>query len=323
MISKIGHACARSDTEYRHPGGHVGRTPIVTSEPAKFGISTTALRVTPFFSDPDVHPYDEIEWEDRTAAVKNHATGEYLFKQEAVHFPAHFSQNATNIVASKYFYGAVDAGNGDPADGKREYSLAQLIDRVVDTIAVAGVDQGLLAPEDAVTFLIELKWLLVNQYGSFNSPVWFNVGLGQAYGLRDDKKDLFGAVTKQTSDAVKFGRGSGRAYDEVVIEPVDPYERPQASACFIIGLEDSIEGIWETMQESARLFKYGSGVGSDWSVLRSTKDKLTGGGQPSGPVSFMKVQDTTGGTIKNREMQSELAGEDSNSLSPRRQLSHA
>ena len=79
---------------------------------------------------------------------------------------------------------------------------------------------------------------------------------------------------------------------------VDPYERPQASACFIISVEDSIDDIWQLMGESARLFKYGSGVGADWSKLRSTQEKLSGGGQPSGPVSFMRVQDATGGTIK-------------------------
>ena len=79
---------------------------------------------------------------------------------------------------------------------------------------------------------------------------------------------------------------------------MDPYVRPQASACFIISVEDSIDDIWQLMGESARLFKYGSGVGADWSKLRSSKEKLSGGGVPSGPVSFMKVQDATGGTIK-------------------------
>ena len=82
------------------------------------------------------------------------------------------------------------------------------------------------------------------------------------------------------------------------VEEVDPYERPQGSACFIISVEDSIDNIWQLMAESARLFKFGSGVGADWSALRSTAEKLSGGGQPSGPVSFMRVQDATGGTIK-------------------------
>lgn len=281
-----------SFSEHRPRDDSFGRRRVVTREPAKFGIGTTTIRVTPFFADPNTHPYDEINGETRTAAVKNHKTGEFLFKQEGVHFPEHFSQNATNIVASKYFYGDQDKGNGSPADGLREFSLQQLIDRVVWTITAAGIDQGLLGEESAENFAPELTWLLVNQYGAFNSPVWFNVGLGQVYGLSDDKKDVWGWV----GDADRpfqdeFGMPAG-------ITAVDPYERPQASACFIIGLEDSIKGIWELMQESARLFKYGSGVGSDWSVLRSTKDKLTGGGMPSGPVSFMQVQDSTGGTIQ-------------------------
>ena len=248
------------------------------------------IRVRPYFSDPDTHPYDEIEWETRTAEVKNMA-GEYLFKQEDVEFPAHFSQQATNIVASKYFYGDINSGNGSPADGKREYSLTQLIDRVADTVASAGIDQGLLDQESAHHFKRELQWLLVNQYGAFNSPVFFNVGSGQVYDLRNDEQDVYGWEPDggPLDHAKMLGAG---------VHAVDPYVRPQSAACFIIGLEDSVEGIWDLMQESARLFKHGSGVGSDWSVLRSTKDKLSGGGEPSGPVSFMRVQDSTGGTIK-------------------------
>ncbi|MEM8558780.1 MAG: vitamin B12-dependent ribonucleotide reductase, partial [Bacteroidota bacterium] len=161
--------------------------------------------------------------------------------------------------------------------------LKQLVHRVTRTIADWGRDQGYFATKkDAETFYDELTWLCTNQYGAFNSPVWFNVGLHHQYGVRDSGgKTIFGW------DAEK---------QEVV--RVDPYERPQASACFIISVDDSIDDIWQLMGESARLFKFGSGVGADWSKLRSSKEKLSGGGIPSGPVSFMKVQDATGGTIK-------------------------
>ena len=264
------------------------RDPALNLQPQTDHEGGKTIRVRPYFADPDVHPYDEIEWETRTAEVKNMA-GEYLFKQAGVEFPKHFSQQATNIVASKYFYGDINSGNGSPKAGQREYSLVQLIDRVVDTITNAGVEQGILDAKSAYHFAAEMKWLLVNQYGAFNSPVWFNVGHGQAYDLRNDEKDVYGWGRESTDDMGSFVEG---------VHAVDPYVRPQSAACFIIGLEDSVEGIWDLMQESARLFKYGSGVGSDWSVLRSTKDKLSGGGTPSGPVSFMEVQDSTGSTIK-------------------------
>jgi len=240
------------------------------------------LAIERVFSKEDVHPFDSCRWETRDASISN-PQGEKIFEQTEVEFPVHFSQLATNVVASKYFYGDNDRGNGSPADGKREYSLRQLVNRVTRTITDWGAEQGYFASgEDAETFYDELTWLCVHQHGAFNSPVWFNVGLGQQYGVRD------------TGDKKIFGYD----FDTDDIVQVDPYERPQASACFIVSVEDSIDGIWETMAESARLFKFGSGVGADWSTLRSTKEKLSGGGIPSGPVSFMKVQDATGGTIK-------------------------
>ncbi|CAM3200642.1 vitamin B12-dependent ribonucleotide reductase [Rhodothermus bifroesti] len=240
------------------------------------------LRIARVFSTEGQHPFDSVVWERRTAAIYN-SKGEAVFEQKDVEFPSTWSQLATNVVASKYFYGDLAVGNGDPREGKREYSLKQLIHRVTRTITDWGRDQGYFAsPEDAERFYDELTWLCLHQYGAFNSPVWFNVGLYHLYGVRDTGgKTIWGWDFK-----------AQRAL------PVDPYERPQASACFIISVEDSIDDIWQLMAESARLFKFGSGVGADWSKLRSTKEKLSGGGQPSGPVSFMRVQDATGATIK-------------------------
>ncbi len=243
---------------------------------------THGLSIDRTFSTEGDAPFDSLEWEHRDAAIKSH-TGEVIFEQKDVEFPTSWSQLATNVVASKYFYGDIGAGNGTPADGQREYSLKQLVHRVTRTISDWGRDQHYFASEaDAETFYDELTWLCANQYGAFNSPVWFNVGLHHQYGIKDSGgKTIYG--WDPATDT---------------IQSVDPYERPQASACFIIAVDDSIDDIWKLMEESARLFKFGSGVGADWSTLRSTKEKLSGGGIPSGPVSFMKVQDATGGTIK-------------------------
>ena len=242
------------------------------------------LTIERVFSSAEEHPFEEVTWERRTAEISNRE-GEAIFRQEGVEFPEHFSQNATNIVASKYFYGDNDLSGEVPAEeGGRERSVRELIGRITSTIAGWGREDGYFASEeDATRFEEELTWLILNQHGSFNSPVQFNVGLGQHYGA-----EASGDNTSFTWD---------KAEEEVSSE-ADPHFSPQAAACFIIDIEDSIDGIWELMGESARLFKYGSGVGSDWTTLRSTKEKLSGGGTPSGPVSFMRVQDETGDTIK-------------------------
>ena len=248
----------------------------------KEAASSSGLTIDRVFSTEGTHPFDSLTWELRDAAIKNHK-GEAIFEQLGAEFPQAWSPLAVNVVASKYFYGDMDKGNGSPADGMREWSLKQLVHRVTRTISDWGFEQGYFASnEDGERFYDELTWLCVNQYGAFNSPVWFNVGLHHLYGTRDS-----GGKTISGWDPE-----AGKVVD------VDPYERPQASACFIIGVQDSIDDIWKLMGESARLFKFGSGVGADWSALRSSSEKLSGGGIPSGPVSFMKVQDATGATIK-------------------------
>lgn len=243
---------------------------------------TQGLSISRTFTQDGQSPFDTVVWERRDAAIKNH-TGKAIFEQKNVEFPTTWSVLATNVVASKYFYGDLSRNGEDPAEGGRESSLRQLIHRVTRTITDAGMEAGYFAtPEDAERFYDELTWLCLHQYGAFNSPVWFNVGLHHLYGVQDTGgKTIFG--WQRDSDT---------------IARVDPYKRPQGSACFIISVEDSIDDIWQLMAESARLFKYGSGVGADWSKLRSSREKLSGGGQPSGPVSFMRVQDSTGGTIK-------------------------
>ena len=251
---------------------------------------SSGLRTPRVFSTDGQNPFDSVTWATRDAAIRNH-TGEAIFEQLGVEFPEAWTPLAVNVVASKYFYGDLAKGNGTPGPdggGQREYSLRQLVHRVTRTIADWGKAGGYFATDaDAEAFYDELTWLCTNQFGAFNSPVWFNVGLHAQYGVRDSGGKTISAVDLDESSPT---------YGEVIA--VDPYERPQGSACFIISVEDSVDDIWKLMGESARLFKFGSGVGADWSKLRSSHEKLSGGGIPSGPVSFMKVQDATGGTIK-------------------------
>ena len=128
------------------------------------------LKIERVFSTEGVHPYDELTWERRDVVQQNWKTGAVVFEQRGVEFPDTWSVNASTIVTTKYFRGAV----GTDA---REWSLKQLIDRVVKTYTKAGDENGYFATDaDAELFEHELTWLLVHQYFSFNSPVWFNVG---------------------------------------------------------------------------------------------------------------------------------------------------
>ena len=141
------------------------------------------MTVPRVFSTEGLSPFDQVDWELRTAEIKDER-GRAIFQQIDCEVPRNWSQLATNVVASKYFYGDVASGNGSPSEGKREYSVRQLIDRVTRTISDWGKADGYFATaEDAARFHDELTALCVNQYGSFNSPVWFNVGLFHHYGI--------------------------------------------------------------------------------------------------------------------------------------------
>ena len=173
------------------------------------------LTVERVFSKEGEHPFDSATWERRDAAIKNHK-GEAIFEQKGVEFPTSWSLLATNVVASKYFYGDLSKGDVHPSEGGREHSLKQLVHRVTRTLADWGLEGGYFATkEDGERFYDELTWLCLHQYGAFNSPVWFNVGLHQQYGVRDTGgKRIF-----------------GWDFDKEEVAQVDPYERPQGSAC--------------------------------------------------------------------------------------------
>jgi len=210
------------------------------------GTGTRGLTFERRWTRPNIHPYDEITWDYRTANISNES-GKTVFEQTNIEVPSFWSQLATNVVVSKYFRGHI----GTP---EREHSVRQLIDRVVNTIAAWAETQHYFATdEDLAAFKAELTHLLVHQKMSFNSPVWFNVG----------------------------------------VEP-----KPQCSACFINSVQDSMSSIMDLAKTEAMLFKFGSGAGSNLSTIRSSREKMSGGGTASGPVSFMKGYDAFAGVVK-------------------------
>jgi len=218
--------------------------------------------------------YDTVNWEVRSAAIKGE-NGEVLFEQTNCEVPSFWSQLATNVICSKYFYGEVGTD-------QREYSVRQLIHRVVRTIADWGLEDGYFASaDDGERFYRDLSWLCLHQHGAFNSPVWFNVGLYHQYGVTGAKCNW--RWDPQTRD---------------VVQPENPYEFPQGSACFIQHVDDNMEDIMELARSEAMLFKFGSGTGTDLSTLRSHREKLSGGGKPSGPLSFMRVYDQIAAVVK-------------------------
>jgi len=219
-------------------------------------------------------PFTTTDWERRCASITREG-GEVLFQQDDCEVPASWSQLATNVVVNKYFYGAV----GTP---ERERGVRQLVHRVCRTIADWGTGDGYFASaEDGERFYRELSWLCLHQYASFNSPVWFNVGLYHQYGV-------VGAACNWHWD-----------HDQKkAVQPENPYEFPQASACFIQSVQDNMEDIMELARSEAMLFKFGSGTGTDLSSLRSHRETLSGGGKPSGPLSFMRVYDQIAAVVK-------------------------
>jgi ribonucleoside-diphosphate reductase alpha chain len=237
----------RGKTEMAHPEMTILGGKEETGQKRSDGAQgTRGLTFRRYYTTPGIHPFDSIEWEMRTAVISNEK-GEKIFEQKNVEVPKTWSMTATNVVVSKYFHGPLNS----PA---REHSVKQLVDRVARTMTEWGRKGGYFATEeDADTFYSELTYLLVNQYLSFNSPVWFNVGIE---------------------------------------------ERPQCSACFINSVEDTMESILELAKTEGRLFKWGSGTGSNLSTLRSSKEILSGGGTASGPVSFMRGYDAFAGVIK-------------------------
>ena len=233
-----------------------------------------AMSVAPRFCPADTDPFTTVDWDYRTAAIKDE-NGKVLFEQTNCEIPTSWSPLATNVVVSKYFY-------GEHGTAERETSVKQVIHRVARTIADWGIQGGYFAShEDGENFYRDLAWMCLHQYGSFNSPVWFNVGLYHQYGVKGAR-----------------GNYSYNPTSQQVERPATSYEKPQASACFIQSVDDNMEDIMRLATSEAMLFKFGSGTGTDLSTIRSSKEKLSGGGSPSGPLSFMRVYDQIAAVVK-------------------------
>jgi ribonucleoside-diphosphate reductase alpha chain len=222
--------------------------------------------------------FDNVVWERRQSVITN-PDGSVVFKMDGAEVPEGWSQLATDIVVSKYFRKA--GLHGDKAQG--EMSVRQVVERIAHTIRVAGEDFGgyFASKKDADAFEAELSFMMTNQYGAFNSPVWFNCGLFHAYGIE--------------------GSGGNWAWQpdtDVVVETENAYSRPQCSACFIQAVNDDLMSIYELVKSEARLFKYGSGTGSNFSSIRGRQEKLSGGGTSSGLMSFLEVLDRAAGATK-------------------------
>ena len=225
------------------------------------------------FTTEGISPYDEIQWESRTASITDQK-GNTIFEQKNVEVPVDWSMTATNIVASKYLHGKL----GSP---ERETGVRQLVSRVAETIRDWGMAGGYFAtPEDGVIFHDELAHMLLTQKAAFNSPVWFNVGCDR---LEPDAEGQNWHWDPATG-GVRFSATG--------------YHNPQCSACFINSVEDSMSGIMDLARTEAMLFKFGSGTGTNFSSLRSSHESVSGGGTASGPLSFMRGLDAFAGVIK-------------------------
>jgi ribonucleoside-diphosphate reductase alpha chain len=229
-----------------------------------------------FWTTPGIDPLEEVAMDLRNSVISN-PDGSVVFRMEGLEIPKGWSQLATDIVASKYFRKA-----GVPDTG-RETSVKALVRRVAKTIRAAGEDFGgyFENREEAEAFEAELGAILVQQRGAFNSPVWFNCGLYHEYRID--------------------GSGGNYAWDQdtdTFIETKDAYSRPQCSACFIQSVDDDLMSIFRLVKNEARLFKYGSGTGSNFSALRGCQENLSGGGTSSGLMSFLEVFDRAAGATK-------------------------
>ncbi|MBI4739524.1 vitamin B12-dependent ribonucleotide reductase [Candidatus Woesearchaeota archaeon] len=226
------------------------------------------------FSRADVKALDSLEYDQRTSVITE-PDGTVVFELKDIEVPKTWSQLATDIIVSKYFRKA-----GVP-ETVHETSARQVVFRIANKIRTVGQQKGYFkTTEDAEAFEEELSSMLITQRAAFNSPVWFNCGLDR-YGIK----------------------GSGCTYywdpaTQEAIQTTDAYTRPQCSACFIQSVEDDLMSIFELAKNEAKLFKYGSGTGTNFSKLRGHQEKLSGGGLSSGMMSFLEVLDRGAGATK-------------------------
>ncbi|GAB4094177.1 vitamin B12-dependent ribonucleotide reductase [Flaviaesturariibacter terrae] len=241
------------------------------------------LTFTRKFTRDDVPVFDQFDYDYRTSVIRN-PSGEVVFEMNNVEVPKGWSQIATDILAQKYFR---KAGVPQP-DGSlgRETSVKQVAHRLANCWRVWGEKYGYFgSSQDAQVFYEELVYSILAQMCVPNSPQWFNTGLYESYGIS--------------------GKPQGHYYVDAVDgqlkQSTSAYERPQPHACFILSVNDDLvgdNGIMDLWVREARIFKYGSGVGTNYSNLRAEGEKLSGGGTSSGLMSFLKIGDRAAGAIK-------------------------
>lgn len=241
------------------------------------------LKIDRYFTKDGVSPYDLFEYEYRSSVIKN-PDGKLVFEMNNVEVPKFWSQVATDILAQKYFRKAgVPLENGSTGG---ENSIKQVAHRMGECWKQWGVQYGYFnSDEDAQVFYDEIVYSIVGQLTAPNSPQWFNTGLFATYGIK--------------------GKPQGHYYvdpvTEVLSKSTSAYERPQPHACFILSVDDDLVndgGIMDLWIREARIFKYGSGVGTNFSSIRGENEKLSGGGTSSGLMSFLKIGDSAAGAIK-------------------------
>jgi ribonucleoside-diphosphate reductase alpha chain len=241
------------------------------------------MKIQRRFTKPGIDPLDEVRWERRESVIRE-PDGTVVFEMRDIEVPAQWSQVATDILAQKYFR---KAGVPQP-DGSlgRETSARQVVRR----LAGCWTDWGRRykyfdSDEDAAAFDAELSYMLIHQMAAPNSPQWFNTGLAYAYGITGPSQGHY-YVDPDTKELVRAK---------------DSYTHPQPHACFIQSVEDDLvndNGIMDLWVREARLFKYGSGTGTNFSNIRAEGEKLSGGGSSSGLMSFLRVGDRAAGAIK-------------------------
>jgi len=235
------------------------------------------MKIQRRFTKPNVNPLDEIPYERRSTLITN-PDGSVVFQLDDVEAPKTWSQLATDILASKYFRKA-----GVPTPEGHETSARQVVHRIGHAIRQWAEQQGgyFDSPQDAEAFEAELSFLLINQVGAFNSPVWFNCGLDHQYGIQGSGGNW----------AWNFAQGRPETIE-------NNYARPQCSACFIQSVEDDLMSMFDLLKQEARIFKYGSGTGTNFSRIRGRQEKLSSGGTSSGLMSFLEVFDRAAGATK-------------------------
>ncbi|TXG87315.1 MAG: vitamin B12-dependent ribonucleotide reductase [Thermomicrobiales bacterium] len=253
------------------------------------------MRIERRFTKRGQSPYEGLAFVKRSSEIRN-PDGSTVFKLDHIDIPEHWTQLAIDILAQKYFRKAgvpqvhedgtpvVDAAGKPVLGGERD--ARQVFERLAGCWTFWGKNHGYFkTPEDATAFHDEMCYMLAHQMAAPNSPQWFNTGLHYAYGLS--------------------GPAQGHFYVDPalgeVVRATNAFEHPQPHACFIQSIEDDLvneNGIMDLWVREARLFKYGSGTGTNFSRLRGDGESLSGGGRSSGLMSFLKIGDRAAGAIK-------------------------